>query len=100
VSGSSKVTLRFNGLTHLQAGNYVLQLTSSGLTDVAGNALDERFYIPFPGLYTTKGQNFIAEFTSTGTAVSPLRQYVPPPEVLAAQKHHKYLASQFSVRRR
>jgi hypothetical protein len=93
VSGNPSVTLRFTGLNRFQAGTYVFGMKSAGLSDLAGNALDERFFIPFPGLYTTKGQNFIAQFTTDGTLASPLKQYVPPPEVLAAQKHGKYLAA-------
>jgi hypothetical protein len=58
---------------------------------MAGNPLDERYFIPFPGLYTRAGQNFVAKFSSDGKLVSALSQYIPPPEIVAAQKHNQLI---------
>src|SRR5262249_18793723 len=41
----------------LAKGNYVLRISAAGLTDNAGNALNEKFFVPFPGIYNTPGQD-------------------------------------------
>ncbi len=84
-------TLTFAGLSRMQRGTYVFQISAPGVTDLAGNPLDERYYIPFPGLYTRSGQNFVAQFTSDGRMVTPLAQYVPPPEIQAARQYSQFL---------
>jgi hypothetical protein len=83
--GARSAELTFAGLPKLGPGTYAIMITSKGITDVAGNILDERFFVPFPGLYTRSGQDFVAQFTSNGLKASELRQFVPPPEITAAQ---------------
>ncbi len=93
-------TLTFGGLRRFAAGDYVIEISAPGLTDRAGNVLDERYYVPFPGLYTQPGQNFVAEFSSNGQVVSAIRQYVPPPEIIAAQRHNQLIQSRLRLRGR
>jgi extracellular elastinolytic metalloproteinase len=86
VTATDEALLTFGGLKPLKNGKYVIEIQSKGLTDTAGNILDERFFVPFPGLYTRSGQNYIAQFTSNGQTTSALQQFVPPPEITAAKK--------------
>ncbi len=91
-------TLTFGGLQRLKRGSYVLQLSAQGLTDLASNPLDERYFLPFPGLYTRSGQDFVARFTTDGTNASQLMPYVPAPEIVAARQYNQWIAAR--LRRR
>ncbi len=88
-NGADAATITFRGLKNLGTGSYVIQISAKGLTDVAGNILDERYFIPFPGIYQKSGQNYVAQFDSNGSSASGLRQYVPPPEIEAARKFRR-----------
>src|SRR5690606_29063886 len=74
--GPLSVVAQFNGGRSLGRGNYVLSINSNGVTDVAGNILDERLYTPFPSVSRRPGQPYVAEFLTDGTAVQGPRQYV------------------------
>ncbi len=90
------LTLSFaTGNKALKKGTYILQINASGVTDNAGNALDERYYVPFPGLYNAPGQNYIAAFNTSGAISSPPQQYVPPAQVKAAAKHRLFVRTHF-----
>ena len=81
------ITLTFaTGRKPLAKGTYVLSINASGVTDNAGNPLDERYFIPFPGLYNKPGQNFVASFATDGKTVTSAQQFIPPSEVAAAKK--------------
>jgi hypothetical protein len=89
------VTLTFNGGRRLRAGSYVLTLTSAGLTDLAGNALDERFFVAFPSPGNPPGNNYVAQFTTDGRSVAPPQQFAPPAERRAA---NNFLRRRFRFR--
>jgi extracellular elastinolytic metalloproteinase len=92
-------TISFGGLAKLGRGSYVLQISAPGITDLAANPLDERYFIPFPGLYTRTGQNYVAQFSSNGQTASPLAQYIPPAELTAAQRYRQRFLSAGRARR-
>jgi hypothetical protein len=73
----------------------VLKLSAAGLTDRAGNGLDERYFVPFPGLYNKAGQDFIAAFNTNGKTISQATQYIPPAEIVAAKKHTLFVRKNF-----
>ncbi len=84
--GPQAIVAQFNGGRRLGPGNYVLSLNAAGMTDLAGNPLDERLYTPFPSISRQPGQPYIAGFViSTGGIVNGPNPYVPPRELLAAQ---------------
>lgn len=89
------VTLTFGGGKGLPKGKYVLAVNAPGVADAAGNPLDERYFVPFPGFYNTPGQNFVAAFNSNGKTASLPVQYIPPPEVAAAVKHGLFVRKHF-----
>jgi Bacterial Ig-like domain/Planctomycete extracellular len=80
---------------NLPKGTYVLTIKAQGVTDLAGNVLDERYFVPFPGLYNRPGQDFVAAFKTDGHVVSQPTQYVPPPEVIAAKNHGLFIRKHF-----
>lgn len=84
-------TLTFGNVGRLARGTYMFRMNAPGLTDRAGNALDERFFVPFPGVYARPGQDFVAEFSTDGRVASPLRQFVPPPERAAARRFQEQI---------
>ncbi|GIW89489.1 MAG: hypothetical protein KatS3mg108_3813 [Isosphaeraceae bacterium] len=86
------MTLSFGNLRRLNRGNYVFRMSGAGLTDRAGNPLDERFFIPFPGVYARPGQDFVAEFSTDGRQASPLRPFIPPGERSAARRFQERIA--------
>jgi hypothetical protein len=89
------VSLTFKTPKPLPKGKYVLTINASGITDRAGNVLDERYFVPFPALYNQPGQNYVAAFNANGKTVSQAVQYIPPPEVVAAQKHKLFVRKHF-----
>jgi hypothetical protein len=84
----------------LKPGGYVLTINSAGITDLAGNVLDERFFVPFPALYNTPGQNFVAQINVSTRGASPPQQYIPPSEVIAAAADRSLVRNIFRPRRR
>ncbi len=95
------LTLSFGaGAKGLTKGKYVFTINASGVTDAAGNPLDERYFVAFPGLYNKSGQNFVAAFTVVGTSASTPQQYVPPAEVVAAAGHRLFVRKHFHRKRK
>ncbi|MDB5352492.1 MAG: hypothetical protein JWN86_3739 [Planctomycetota bacterium] len=88
-------TLTFNTPKVLKKGSYVLTINAQGAGDQAGNVLDERYFVPFPGLYNRAGQNFIASFKTDGRTVSQPTQFIPPNEIVAAKKHGLFVRKHF-----
>jgi hypothetical protein len=86
-TGPQTLLATFAGGKRLKNGNYVLTINSAGIADLAGNHLDERFYVPFPSTYNLPGQNYVAEFNVRGNVATGPTQYVPASEVTAAQLH-------------
>ena len=82
------VTLTFaTGKNLLKGQAYVLSISAAGVTDAAGNKLDERYFVPFPGLYNKPGQDFVAAFQTNGHTVSPADPvFVPPQEGLGGRR--------------
>ena len=86
-------TLTFGGLGRLRNGSYVFQISAPGVTDLASNPLEERFFLPFPGLVTNNTQNFVAQFNVDGSTASPLLQFIPPVELTAAERYRQLIAA-------
>jgi hypothetical protein len=80
-------------------GTYVLTINSAGVTDLAGNALDERFFVPFPSVYNLPGQNYTAQFTVNGRVANGPMQFIPATEVTAAVAHQSLVRSRLRLRR-
>ncbi|HEU5119109.1 MAG TPA: hypothetical protein VFT74_21140, partial [Isosphaeraceae bacterium] len=59
--------------------------------DLAGNILQVTTYTPFPSIYGQPGQNFQAQFSTSGQQVTPLSVYVPQNELTAAQKFRRMI---------
>jgi hypothetical protein len=76
-------------------GSYVLTITSADTTDRAGNGLDERYFVPFPGLYNRAGQDYTAAFRTDGRTVAQPTQFIPPNEVVAANRHRLFVRRNF-----
>jgi hypothetical protein len=55
----------------LPRGRYLFQISSGGVTDLAGNALDGEFTGRYPSGNGAPGGNFIARLTVTGPAATP-----------------------------
>ncbi len=89
------MTLTFASARPLKAGTYVLTLNTPALTDKAGNVLDERFFVTFPGIAPQPGQDYIAAFKTNGMTSSPPTPFVPPIEILAAKKHRLFVRNHF-----
>ena len=85
------VTLNFAAGRGLGRGRYVLTIAAGGVADNAGNSLDERFFVPFPGLYNQPGQNYIAAFNVNGGSRALPAQFVPYAEVVAARNHARLI---------
>jgi extracellular elastinolytic metalloproteinase len=88
-SDASSVLVRF----HLgrPRGIYQLTMNSSGLRDLAGNVLDERYYVAFPGTTHSPGENYVARFNTNGrTATGPML-VTPPNQLQAARQFSRFL---------
>ncbi|MEO6810107.1 MAG: hypothetical protein ABI353_13420, partial [Isosphaeraceae bacterium] len=78
----------------------VLTMTSSGLTDLAGNPLVESYYVSFPPSNNQVGGNYVAQFSTDGrTAVGP-RQYVSPGELSGVNQFNNFLQTRLLNGRR
>ncbi len=100
VSPNTQQTVRLSFATGKRPprGRYVLTINAGGVSDLAGNVLDERYFVPFPGLYNRPGQDFIAVFNTDGRSVSQATQFVPPPEILAARNHGLFVRKHLRFR--
>jgi photosystem II stability/assembly factor-like uncharacterized protein len=96
--GALTLTITFGGGRALRNGSYVLTMSAAGLTDLAGNKLDERFFIPFPSLFSQPGNNYIAQFNVTGPAPAGPNQFVPPNEVRAATQFGNFVRGRRKLR--
>lgn len=83
----------------LRPGTYVLRISAAGVTDKAGNALDERFFVPFPSLYGQAGGDYTAKFVvgSNSRRVLPT-QYVPLSEAQAAASINQFIRARTRAR--
>jgi streptogramin lyase len=75
----------------LARGTYVLTMTSSGLTDLAGNALVESTYVSFPPSSNQFGSNYVAQFSTDGRTPTGPTQYVPPGQISGANRFRDFL---------
>ncbi len=87
----SSATLSFSGLPAGRSGTYVIQINAPGITDLAGNILHVTTYTPFPSIYGQPGQNFQAQFSTSGQQATPLSLYVPQNELTAAQRFRRMI---------
>ena len=63
-SGIDKAIILFNHGKPLRGGHYTIQIFAAGITDIAGNALDGRFYGKLPSGNGGSGGNFVAQITA------------------------------------
>jgi hypothetical protein len=96
------VAVKFNTPAKLKPGNYVITISEAGITDLAGNNLVERFFIPLPSHGYRPGQNYEAQINYNGKVANPPQQYFSPAELAAAAKHRKMVgaASTVAIRKR
>ena len=91
VGGTETVTVTLNGGKRLRGGAYSVDLSAAGLVDLAGNKLDERYFVAFPSLYSTPGADYIAQLDTNGTAAAFPIQLIPPSEIKAAARHTSFI---------
>ena len=91
VGGTETVTLTLNGGRRLRAGAYSASISAAGLVDLAGNKLDERYFVAFPSLYSTPGADYVAQLNTNGVALAQPVQLIPPSEIKAAAKHASFI---------
>jgi hypothetical protein len=63
-NGIDEATILFNHGKPLRGGHYTIQILAAGITDIAGNSLDGRFYGSFPSGNGGSGNNFVAQITA------------------------------------
>jgi hypothetical protein len=86
---ANSVLVRFN--LGRPRGIYQLTMNSSGLRDLSGNVLDERYYVAFPGTTHSAGENYVAQFNTNGrTSTGPLL-VTPPNQLQAARQFNRFL---------
>jgi photosystem II stability/assembly factor-like uncharacterized protein len=72
-------------------GSYILTLSGAGVTDLAGNPLDERFFLNFPGTDRQPGQPFVAQITTDGRTASAPQPFVPPDQLRSATQFESFI---------
>ena len=84
--GVAVATVNYN--LKAKAGEYVITLNSTGLTDLAGNILNEQYFVTFPQVGNSPNPNYVAQFTVSKnlTATGPLL-YVSKAEQIAAHNY-------------
>jgi subtilisin family serine protease/subtilisin-like proprotein convertase family protein len=96
----NSVLARFD-TSGVRGGSVVLSLNSAAMTDAAGNALDVRYFLPFPATNPGPGQPFLAQFNlNGGRGTIAAVPYVPPPEIVAATNYTRYIRDRFRPFRR
>jgi len=81
--------------SRLGRGTYVLTIHSRGVTDLAGNILDERIYTPFPSVNRQPGQPYVAQFVTNGTTPAGPQPYVPASAIAGARAYRNWLGRRF-----
>jgi hypothetical protein len=88
-AGQVSVDVGFRRYRPARNASALVRILTGGVSDNAGNLLDERFFIPFPSTFARPGSDYLAKFNLANGASSNPIQYVPPPEVRAAEQHRK-----------
>jgi photosystem II stability/assembly factor-like uncharacterized protein len=88
---ANTVMITFNNGRPVRPGRYVLTISAAGLVDRAGNPLDERSFVPFPGVPAVPGRDFVAQITTDGRTASAPRPFVPPQDLRAAAAFRKFV---------
>jgi hypothetical protein len=68
-TGVDEAIIVFNRGKSLPAGTYTFRVIAAGITDVAGNHLNGRFYGTYPSGNLTVGGNFVAQITALANRV-------------------------------
>jgi hypothetical protein len=93
-----RVTAAFELAGRSRAGTYVLLISAHGVTDRAGNPLDERFFVAFPGFGSPTGQDYLAQFTTNGRSPAGPQLFISPAERRAAIQHNNFIRSRLRGR--
>ena len=88
-NGTVSVSITYNLGRRISAGTYVVTLNALGLTDLAGNILNETHFVTFPQTTNSPNPNYVAAITvaSNLTASAPI-PYVSYPEQVAANNYN------------
>jgi hypothetical protein len=86
-----RVSARFTTGSRPKAANYLLRISAAAVTDLAGNPLDERLFVPFPGSGGKTGSDFLAQFTTNGRSPAGPRQYVSAAERQGINRLNKFI---------
>jgi hypothetical protein len=70
-NGIDEAIIKFNNGKPLRGGHYTIQVLAAGIADIAGNALDGRFYGSMPSGNGGSGSNFVAQITALPRKVLP-----------------------------
>jgi hypothetical protein len=63
-NGIDEAIIKLNNGKPLRGGHYTIQVLAAGIADIAGNALDGRFYGSMPSGNGGSGSNFAAQITA------------------------------------
>jgi virginiamycin B lyase len=77
-TSGGEVVARAGGRARLPQGRYVLRINSSGIVDLAGNAVDGEFTRTLPSGDGRPGGDFAVRFFVRGLRTSQLRPLIPP----------------------
>jgi hypothetical protein len=69
--GIAEAIIKLNKGKPLRGGHYTITILAAGIADIAGNALDGRFYGSFPSGNDGSASNFVAQVTAMPTKVLP-----------------------------
>jgi hypothetical protein len=68
-NGIDEAIIKLNNGKPLRGGHYTIKILAAGIADIAGNALDGRFYGSLPSGNGGSGSNFVAQITAMPTKV-------------------------------
>jgi hypothetical protein len=94
------VAVTFANGRRLASGTYVLTVAARGLTDRAGNALDEQSLVDFPQINVRPGGDLVAVIDTNGRRSSAPRQFVPGSALDSAAAFREFLRERLRRRRR
>jgi hypothetical protein len=88
-SSPTAILVKFNA--GRMRGNYIITISGNGVTDQAGNPLDERFFLNFPGFAQSPGQPFVAQVSTNGRTASAPQPFVPADQLAAANQFERFI---------
>jgi hypothetical protein len=98
-NGQLSVTISYNLGRKAAAGGYVVILHAAGLTDLAGNILNEHHFVTFPQASNSPNPDYVAQIdVSRSLTASAPHVYVSLAEQLAAYNYAKNAQQKKTVR--